>query len=105
MVTEDLKRGYDKEEEYFHQLNQKLIEKKRHELDAQKSSMAATRQNPHWMKCPKCGHDMVEKELAQIKIDQCSVCEGVYFDAGELDILLQAKEPHGFLGGLKKFFK
>jgi Zn-finger nucleic acid-binding protein len=57
------------------------------------------------MKCPKCGGDMVEKELHQIKIDQCGSCHGIYFDAGELDILLQSKAPQGFLGGLKKLFK
>jgi hypothetical protein len=41
----------------------------------------------HFMRCPKCGHEMKEEELEGIKIDRCSFCEGIYFDAGELDQL------------------
>ena len=37
----------------------------------------------HFMRCPKCGHQMVEESLGEdIKIDRCSFCEGIYFDAG-----------------------
>ena len=41
----------------------------------------------HFMRCPKCGHEMKEEELEGIKIDRCSFCEGIFFDAGELDQL------------------
>ena len=39
----------------------------------------------HWMKCPKCGHDMAEKDIGKIQVDVCTRCEGVFFDRGELD--------------------
>lgn len=48
---------------------------------------------------------MEEIDLAGIDIDKCQDCQGVYFDNGELDILLQSKERGGFLGLLKKFVK
>jgi hypothetical protein len=46
----------------------------------------------HFMRCPKCGHAMVEESLEDIKIDRCSLCEGIYFDAGELDRAFLKKE-------------
>jgi len=42
----------------------------------------------HHLKCPKCGHDMKEETLDQVAIDRCTFCEGLFFDAGELDQLL-----------------
>ena len=39
----------------------------------------------HFMKCPKCGHDMKEEDLHGVKADRCTFCEGMFFDAGELD--------------------
>ncbi len=56
----------------------------------------------HWMKCPKCGHDMNEMENSGIMVDECTFCGGIYFDLGELDTLLQAKisECRGFFKAL-----
>jgi hypothetical protein len=107
MVEEDMKKtGYNKEEEYFHKLNQQLIEKKRKELDVQREEQQKREQvGPHWMRCPKCGGDMKEVDLQGIKVDQCNQCSGIYFDRGELELLLESQEPKGLLGGLKKLFK
>ena len=46
----------------------------------------------HFMKCPKCGHDMKEESLAGVSVDRCTFCEGIFFDAGELDQVLLKKE-------------
>ena len=53
----------------------------------------------HWMKCPKCGHDLKEEQLEGIAIDRCTFCEGTYFDAGELDqvFLKKDEDRKGFL--------
>ena len=106
MVREDLRKsGYGKEEEYFFKLNQKLIEERRKKLDAQKSGLAAEQQaHPHWMKCPKCGAEMKEIVLAGILVDQCGGCQGIYFDHGELETLMESSEPKGFLQSLKRLF-
>ncbi|MBP6218388.1 MAG: zf-TFIIB domain-containing protein [Oligoflexales bacterium] len=98
--------GGSSEEEYFYRLNKELIERKRKEQEEQKALRAPTEaRGHHWMKCPKCSSDMVEVALAGIKIDQCNVCRGIYFDHGELDILIDSKEPKGFIGAMKGLFR
>jgi uncharacterized protein len=94
------------EEAYFIEHNKALLE--RHHREAtqrRKEEEKLARKNTHWMKCPKCGHDMIEIELAGLAIDECTDCKGVYFDHGELDVLLKAKEPGKFLKALGKIFK
>jgi len=74
-------------------------------LDARKKiEIIAQSSNPNWMKCPKCGDHMEEIELMRIKVDKCVQCQGIYFDNGELQILLESQEPKGFLGMLRKIF-
>lgn len=48
----------------------------------------------HFMKCPKCGHDMKEKIVESVTVEQCTFCEGIYFDAGELEQALLRKADH-----------
>ena len=98
--------GYDKEEEYFHRKNQELLAKKRAELDAQRQSQeSAQLRELHWMRCPKCGQQMAEEERSGIKVDVCGGCGGVFFDAGELDLLVAAEEPAGLLASLRRRLK
>ena len=40
------------------------------------------------------------EKLEEVKVDRCSHCEGIYFDAGELDQVLLKKEE-----ARKGFFK
>jgi len=42
------------------------------------------------MICPGCGKDAVIVEYKEIELDYCPVCRGVWFDAGELELLLEA---------------
>ncbi|HJM82099.1 MAG TPA: zf-TFIIB domain-containing protein [Nitrospinota bacterium] len=42
----------------------------------------------HYMRCPKCGMQLIELAYDQIKIDKCSSCEGIWLDAGELDEIM-----------------
>ncbi|HET9482289.1 MAG TPA: zf-TFIIB domain-containing protein [Candidatus Polarisedimenticolia bacterium] len=52
----------------------------------------------HYLKCPKCGHDMSSRTLEGIEIEECGTCQGLFFDRGELDSLLlkQSEERRGF---------
>ena len=58
----------------------------------------------HFMRCPKCGHEMKEETLESVTIDRCSFCEGIFFDAGELDQVLLKREDdrRGFFRKLVK---
>jgi len=77
-------------------------EKERREL-AEKEELAKLKQQHH-MKCPKCGHDLKEKNLEGLSVEVCSFCEGIYFDAGELDKLFLKRDGDrkSFLGRLLK---
>jgi len=98
--------SYLDEEEYFYNLNKELIERKRKELDARRAEQRAKElRAAHWMRCPKCGQKMEEVELSGIMIDRCTGCEGVFFDKGELELLLESKEPKGFLGKMECLFR
>ena len=103
-MRDDLtKAGYSSEEEYFYKLNQQLIEKKRKRLDDERSEREEhDKRAAYWMICPKCGSKLEEVDLAHIKVDKCTGCQGIFFDHGELDTLLESQEPQGFLDILKK---
>ena len=45
----------------------------------------------HAMKCPKCGMDLTELTLHEIRIDQCLSCEGIWLDKGELDLIRKSE--------------
>ena len=47
------------------------------------------------MKCPKCGHDLREESFEGVMIDRCGHCEGLFFDAQELEQLFLAQRPPG----------
>ena len=40
------------------------------------------------MDCPVCENAMITLELADIEIDYCADCGGIWLDAGELEMLL-----------------
>ena len=40
------------------------------------------------MDCPVCHNVMITLELKDVEIDYCSGCEGIWLDAGELELLL-----------------
>jgi hypothetical protein len=91
------------EEEYFFKQNKELIEQNRARLDAERKERSVKEQKAqHWMKCPKCGGQMQEIDMASLKVDKCGSCKGLYFDNGELEVLLKSNKPEGFLDSLKK---
>jgi Zn-finger nucleic acid-binding protein len=42
------------------------------------------------MICPTCKSDMIVVEHNNIELDYCPRCHGVWFDSGELDLLLES---------------
>jgi hypothetical protein len=83
--------GYDQEDAYFHEKDRALLAKRRAELDALRGDPAS-----NMLKCPRCGADMAEVLMQQVKVDRCSGCGGVFLDKGELEILTFAKSDGFF---------
>ena len=48
------------------------------------------------MICPVCNHSMVIIEHENIELDYCTSCKGVWFDSGELELLLEAAELENY---------
>ena len=46
---------------------------------------------------PKCGESLKARSFQKIEIDQCSVCGGIWLDAGELESVAE-KEGASWLG-------
>ncbi len=43
------------------------------------------------MICPACKQNMIVIEYHNIELDYCSSCKGVWFDSGELELLLKSQ--------------
>ena len=55
------------------------------------------------MICPVCKYAMVVVEYHNIELDYCTSCKGVWFDSGELELLLKSQgleEPKTFFAGI-----
>ncbi len=55
------------------------------------------------MICPTCNSDMIVVEHNRIELDYCTNCRGVWFDSGELELLLESMNLEGadlFLGNI-----
>ena len=89
-----------REDEWFRRNEAELLETartarlKREQERAAKEKADETKRlkDLHFMKCPKCGHDMKEETLEGVGVDRCSYCEGIFFDAGELEQIYTRKE-------------
>jgi uncharacterized protein len=107
-VEQDRKR----EDEWFLTNERQLLEGARAERAKREKERAAKTaeadrqrlREQHHMRCPKCGHEMKEETLESVTIDRCSYCEGIFFDAGELDQVLLKREDdrRGFFRKLVK---
>lgn len=51
-------------------------------------------QKPPEMRCPRCHSVMVTFRRSGINIDQCTGCNGVFLDRGELEQLMSAEDGH-----------
>ena len=45
------------------------------------------------MICPVCKYDMIVVEYHNIELDYCTACKGVWFDSGELELILKSHGP------------
>jgi hypothetical protein len=90
----------EKEEEYFARIEferKKKLEEEKHQKLAVEEKQRL--KELHYMKCPKCGMELIEIDYSSIKVDKCSECEGVWLDAGELEAVSNLEKT-----GLDKLF-
>ena len=97
MPTQKALTKREKEEKYFHEEETRKRKALRDKLDQRKAEIKASAKHPHFMKCPKCGQDLEEIAFADVMIDKCKGCKGIYLDAGELELLMEGQKAKGFL--------
>ncbi len=83
------------EDEYFAREEAERLRKLR-EKDA--ATRAAQERLTHYMKCPKCGASLHTEAFHGVQIDRCPDCHGMWFDAGEIELILKEEDT----GVLKK---
>ncbi|MBM2827729.1 MAG: hypothetical protein HW408_261 [Actinobacteria bacterium] len=94
----------EREEEYF--VRMEFERRKQIEMEGQKKLAVEEKErlkSLHFMKCPKCGMELIEIDYRGVKVDKCSACEGVWLDAGELDAVAGLEKS--VLDGLFNVFK
>ena len=72
------------EDEYFVKQDAELLKQMRAKLDAERAK--ADRTQPA-MKCPRCGAALHEKQYHHAVVDVCPNCNGMWLDAGEMEII------------------
>ncbi|MEE8328343.1 MAG: zf-TFIIB domain-containing protein [Thermodesulfovibrionia bacterium] len=89
-----------KEEEYVKRMEHekiKRLEVEKHKELAQEEKKKI--KDLHYMRCPKCGMELIEIAYKNIQVDKCSECEGIWLDAGELEEISKLEKS-----GLDKLF-
>ncbi len=102
---------HGQENNWFKQNEILILEQAAHKRKKRMAEMAAKQgqealdklRTAHWMKCPKCGHDMEAVTFEGIEVESCTYCMGVFFERGEIESLLFRRTPQRFTF-YRKFF-
>lgn len=81
-------------------LRRRLAEQRQAELEAEEQRAA---RELHYMHCPKCGMQLEEIQLGDVRIDKCFGCHGLWLDDGELERI--SGKDTGFLPRLLHLFR
>ena len=82
------------EDEYFVKKEQEQLAKLKAKQEAE--TKEAAKKVAH-MRCPKCGEPLKARSFQKIEIDQCTGCNGIWLDAGEMEQVAD-KDEGGWLG-------
>lgn len=80
------------EEMLLESAREKRIAREQERIAKESEAERARLREAHWMKCPKCGHDLKTESYSGVEIDRCTFCEGIWMDAGELEELFQKRQ-------------
>jgi len=55
------------------------------------------------IQCPKCHVGMTLTKVAGISVEKCPLCEGTFFDKGEVETLIRKNLRFGRFRGIRLF--
>jgi uncharacterized protein len=93
------------EDEYFAKTEAEKLKKLAKEQQSKLSGQESEKLKAiHWMRCPKCGHELHEIPFRGVNVDKCLNCQGIFLDDGEMEAIAGGEESGFFkaLGGLFK---
>jgi Zn-finger nucleic acid-binding protein len=73
------------EDEYFAREEREKIARQREE--ARRQTTVEERRS-HFMRCPKCGGNLLTETFHGVPIDRCTDCHGIWLDADEIDAVV-----------------
>ena len=95
MSDSDFGKPSEKEEEYFARREfARRREEAQKRAEAQAVEERQRQKDLHYMRCPKCGSELLEIDYKDLKIDKCTGCDGVWLDPGEMDRLIEAEQKN-----------
>lgn len=90
----------EKEQEYIARMEFEKLQKMKAE---HQKKLAVEEKNKlrelHYMRCPKCGMELVEINYQSIMVDKCTKCEGIWLDPGEFESVSKLEKS-----GIEKLF-
>ncbi len=81
------------EDEYFAREEAERLRRLREKDSAERD---AKQRQSHHMKCPKCGGNLGIESYHAVQIDRCPDCHGIWFDAGEIELILKEENSGVF---------
>ncbi len=82
------KKPSHEEDDYFAKVEEEKIKAQADEAAREQAAAQAEELRlAHWMRCPRCGNELIETRFRTTRIDQCGWCGGVFLDRGELTTL------------------
>jgi uncharacterized protein len=99
-----MKKGTNLESDYF--MREDLASKHKAKTERERVMLKAHDEELkklHFMKCPKCGHDLESKKMTYVTIEQCSSCGAIVIDADQVDKFITEKKS--ILNSLIAVFK
>ena len=92
------------ETEYFRKIEAEQKARLRTQLEQVAAEEEARKlREAHWMRCTKCGNEMITVNFRGVAIERCVSCNGVYLDEGELE-KLAGDDESGLIGSLTALF-
>ena len=93
------------EDEYFVKQDAELLKEMRAKLDAERAKSETRRGE---MTCPRCGAELQEKAYHHAVVDVCPKCNGMWLDAGEIEIIgksfQEEASAHSVFSDLRSLF-
>jgi hypothetical protein len=97
------KKPSEKEEEFFARMDferKKKLEEEKHKRLGEAAKIKL--KELHYMRCPKCGMELIEIYYNGVHTDKCSEWGGIWLDTGEFEML--SKTDKSVLNGLFRMF-